>query len=191
MSVLMSTALPKESLGTPRHELETAILCDGEQPPASGAAAATNEPFLDELRAQGVNAVTRNVNVAICKSPAEAIEEVAKTMPPIRGVFRRPHQGPEHMEPSPAFPGSSLDFFIMLSSLTGIVSKLSAMFALPEDEIDRSACMVHFGVDSLIARPRAAELDLVGRADRGLHLRYHAEQVTGQLGSRRIAQRGD
>ena len=32
-----------------------------------------------------------------------------------------------------------------------IVNKLSHMFALPEDEMDKSESMAHYGIDSLVA----------------------------------------
>ncbi|KAM7203160.1 putative polyketide synthase protein [Naviculisporaceae sp. PSN 640] len=111
------------------------------------ATEAKNAEFVDELRALGVSVEARNVDIADAKSLNEALGSVRKTMPPIRGVI----QGAMVLQDSivenmthadyltatlpkvqgtwnlhQQFPNpSDLDFFVMLSSLTGVVGNSS------------------------------------------------------------------
>ncbi|KAB2573735.1 Lovastatin diketide synthase mokB [Lasiodiplodia theobromae] len=99
-----------------------------------------NVSFLDEMRSMGTNMLALNVDISNAQSLAEAIDTASKTMPPVKGVIQgamvlqdsivehmshqdfitaiRPKvQGTWNLHHQ--FASSKLDFFIILSSLTG------------------------------------------------------------------------
>ncbi|KAL1623909.1 Type I Iterative PKS [Neofusicoccum ribis] len=106
----------------------------------------SNAPFLDEMRSKGVNILARNLDICNPSSLAEAIEQASNVLPPVKGVIQgamvlqdsivehmshqdfvtavRPKvQGTWNLHRQ--FASSKLDFFVMLSSLTGVAGNSS------------------------------------------------------------------
>ncbi|RFU73012.1 polyketide synthase [Trichoderma arundinaceum] len=116
-------------------------------PSRSGAASKAAKEMLEELTARGVNIVAPKCDVASEKELAEVLDECARTMPPVKGcinaamvlqgaVFQNSMtfaqwdltmRSKKHTSQNlHNFLPKDLDFFVMLSSLAGVVGQLAS-----------------------------------------------------------------